>query len=482
MSVAAPEPLSSNPVRRILADLHAERTASVPYPPGPSDFNVERTYRFVRDPLSILLPLYHEHGPIFSMRVFHGRVVMMLGPEANHYMTVSHASNFLWRAGSMGDLIPLLGDGLLTIDGDYHRRARRIMLPAFHRERIAGAYDTMAEEAQRALEQWRPGQVVDVYHWARRLTLRVAMRALFGLDPDEQGRGSQAAIDFERALSFYGTDFAVRVMRGPRTPWNRMQAARRALDRIIYAEIERRRREVGGPISERTDVLSMLLEARDEEDGSQLTDREVRDQVMTLLFAGHDTSTSTISFMLYELARHPAALAKLLEEQDRVLGGATPTAADLMSGLPELEMVLDETLRLYPAAWVGPRRCVEPFQFGGHEVPGGAYVNYSSWASHRLPDVWPEPEAFVPERFAPEAKAKLPKGAYIPFGGGSRTCIGMRFGQLEIKAIVTLLLQRFRLELFPGRTLTVRQMPTLSPREPLEMIVRERGVPAGLTG
>jgi cytochrome P450 len=477
VSIAAPEPLSSNPFRRILGDLYAERVAPVPYPPGPGDFNLERTFRFVRDPLRILLPLYQEHGPIFSMRIFHGRVVMMLGPEANHYMTVSHASNFHWREGSMGDLIPLLGDGLLTIDGDYHRRARRIMLPAFHRERIAATGETMVQETLRALEPWRLGDVVDVYHWARRLTMRVAMRALFGLDPDEEGRGAQAAVDFERALSFYGIDFALRVVRGPRSPWSRMQAARKALDRIIYEEIARRRR---APDPERIDVLSMLLEARDEEDGSQLSDREVRDQVMTLLFAGHDTSTSTISFLLYELARHPAALAKLLDEQDRVLAGRAPTVAELTSELPELEMVLDETLRLYPPAWVGPRRAVDSFEFGGHEVPAGAYVNYSSWASHRLPDVWPEPEAFVPERFAPEAKAALPKGAYIPFGGGSRTCIGMRFGQLEIKAVVTLLLQRFRLELFPGRTMTVRQMPTLSPREPLEMLVRERGVPAGL--
>jgi cytochrome P450 len=471
MSVTAPEPLSSNAFRRILGDLYAERTAPVPYPPGPGDFNIERTFRFVRDPLPILLPLYEEYGPIFSVRIFHGRVVIMLGPEANHFITVSNADKFHWRTGSMGDLIPLLGDGLLTIDGGYHRRARRIMLPAFHRERIAAAHGTMIDETVAALAGWSDGDVLDVYHWARRLTLRVAMRALFGLDPDEQGKGAQAAIEFERALSFYGTDFAVRVMRGPRTPWSRLLAARKALDRIIYAEIERRRRH---PDAERTDVLSMLIEATDTEDGSRLSDTEVRDQVMTLLFAGHDTSTSTISFMLYELARHPAALAKLLEEQDRVLQGRQPTAAELTSELPELEMVLDETLRLYPAAWVGPRRAVESFEFNDHEVPAGAYVNYSSWASHRLPDVWPDPEAFVPERFAAEAKAQLPKGAYIPFGGGSRTCIGMRFGQLEIKTIVTLLLQRYRLELVPGRTMTVRQMPTLSPREPLEMTVRER--------
>ena len=479
MSVVAPDPLSSNALRRIIGDLYAERAAPVPYPPGPNDFNIERTFRFVRDPLPILLPLYQEFGPIFSARVFHGRVVFMLGPAANHFITVSNADKFHWRTGSMGDLVPLLGDGLLTIDGDYHRRARRIMLPAFHRERIAAAHDTMVEETLQALDGWHDGEVLDLYHWARRLTLRVAMRALFGLDPDEQGKGAQAAIEFERALSFYGTDFAVRIMRGPRTPWSRMQAARRALDQIVYGEIERRRKQ---PDPERTDVLSMLIEATDAEDGSRLSNSEVRDQVMTLLFAGHDTSTSTISFLLYELARHPAALAKLLVEQDRVLGNRMPTAAELMSGetLPELEMVLDETLRLYPAAWVGPRRAVETFEFGGHEVPAGAYVNYSSWASHRLPDVWPEPEAFVPERFAPEAKAKLPKGAYIPFGGGSRTCIGMRFGQLEIKTVVTLLLQRHRLELVPGRTMTVRQMPTLSPREPLEMTVRRRGVPAEL--
>jgi cytochrome P450 len=249
-----------------------------------------------------------------------------------------------------------------------------------------------------------------------------------------------------------------------------MRKASDRLDEIVYSEIARRR---ANPDPDHKDVLSMLIEAEDE-DGSRLSDREIRDQVMTLLFAGHDTSTSTISFMLYELVRHPAALAKVLNELDRVLGGRVPTAAELTSELPELEMALDETLRLYPAAWVGPRRSVETFEFGGHEVPAGAYVNYSSWASHRLPDVWADPEAFKPERFAPEAKAALPKGAYVPFGGGSRTCIGMRFGQLEIKTVVAMLLQRFRPELFRDRAVTVRQMPTLSPREPLEMTVRAR--------
>jgi cytochrome P450 len=171
-------------------------------------------------------------------------------------------------------------------------------------------------------------------------------------------------------------------------------------------------------------------------------------------------------------------LARVCAEQDRVLAGRRPTPEQLVSALPELDMVLDETLRLYPPAWIGPRRSVREFEFDGHHVPARAYVAYSSWASHRLPDVFPNPEAFAPERFSPERKAALPKGAYVPFGAGSRTCIGMRFAQVEIKAVVTLLLQRYRPELLPGRTMRVRQMPTLGPQGGLGMILRERGAPA----
>jgi cytochrome P450 len=301
--------------------------------------------------------------------------------------------------------------------------------------------------------------------------MRIAMRALLGLDPDDGRHGAQAAEHFERALSFYGTEFHLRLRRDRRSPWQRMMRSRAVLDAIVGGEIERRRRE---PDPERHDILSLLITARDE-DGSGFSDSEIRDQLMTLMFAGHDTSTSTLTFMLYELARHPQVLAQLQAEQDAVLGGQPPTPEQLERELPYLGMVLDEVLRLYPPAWIGPRRAVRDFEFAGRTVPAGAHVNYCSWASHRLPDVFDDPEAFVPERFAPERKAALPKGAYVPFGGGSRTCIGMRFGQMEIRAIATLLLQRFRLELRPGRTMTVRQMPTLSPRGGLELVVRERG-------
>jgi cytochrome P450 len=471
MAVSVPAPVTHNPVVRIRNDIRDELRAVGSFPPGLSGFSLGRTKRFVKDPLSLLLPAYERFGPIFSLRVFHERFVFMLGPEANHYVLVSGAGNFSWREGDLGQLIPLIGDGLLTIDGDYHHRARRILLPAFHRDNIAAAVDTMLEETTRALTPWRVGDAVDVYHWARVLAMRIAMRALLGLDPDDGGSGARAAFHFERALSYYGTGPGARMLRGPGSMWRRMNASKRVLDGIVYREIERRR---GGPTTQAKDILGMLLGARDE-DGSALSDEEVRHQLMTLGFAGHDTATSTISFLLYELARHPNVLERVCAEQDRVLAGKWPTPIQLAAELPELDMALDETLRLYPPAWIGPRRAVREFEFGGHHVPERAYVAYSSWASHRLPHVFPDPEAFVPERFSPERKAALPKGAYVPFGAGSRTCIGMRFGQMEIKAVTTLLLQRFRPELLPGRTMRVRQMPTLSPQNGLEMIVRERG-------
>jgi cytochrome P450 len=235
----------------------------------------------------------------------------------------------------------------------------------------------------------------------------------------------------------------MQVMRGPRTPWARMQAATKRLDAIIFSEIDRRR--ATGARGE--DILSLLIDARDEE-GAGLSNRHIRDEVMTLLFAGHDTTTSTVAFLFYELARNP-------HERDT-----------------DFDLLLDETLRLYPPAWIGPRRSIEPFEVCGVKVPGGIPVNYNSWASHHLPDVWEDPERFDPSRFAPGRRELIPKGAYVPFGGGSRTCIGMRFGQAEIHVIGKRIGERFRLDLQPGYELKIRQMPTISPRHGMPMVVR----------
>jgi cytochrome P450 len=482
MALHGPPTLNLNPLALLRDDLRSERSATVPFPPGETNFSLERTRRIAEDPLPMLLAAYERYGPIFSLRSLHAKVVFMIGPEANHYILVSHASNFIWREGHFMELVGLLGDGLLTIDGDFHRRSRQIMLPAFHRQQLEASVETIVQEAERALERWRVGDQLDLYLWTRRLALRVAMRAIFGLDPDgEQARRIDAAALFTQALGYYSRHPVLRILRGPGTPWRSMLAARRELDRLIYAEIARRRAS-----GERgMDVLSLLLDAHDDE-GAALSDRQIRDEVMTLLFAGHDTTTSTIAFMFHELAHAPELVSALAREQDQALGepSARPrlAPADLAGErLPKLEMVLDETLRMYPPAWIGPRRSLEPFEFAGHAVPARTYVNYSSWVSHHLPEVFPEPERFIPERFSPENKAALPKGAYVPFGGGSRTCIGMRFGQIEIRTIATLILSRFALELPERFQLRIREMPTIGPRGGLPVTVCERpsgGAPA----
>lgn len=451
MSLTGPEPLSTNPLRRVAFELQTERRARGGYPPGDVSPSLRRTHRMIVDPLTLLLEAYERHGPVFSLRVLNARNVFMLGPEANHFMLVSHADRFRWRDGGFGDLIPLLGDGMLTIDGDFHRQSRRTMLPAFHHERVQAARGVMDEEIERALAPWQDGLELDLYGWARELALRVAMRALFGFDPDARsgderaarGRGVHPAREFERALAFYGREYWLQVLRGPGTPWRTQANARGRLDRLIYAEIAQRRRS--GVRGE--DVLSLLLDA-------PFSDRHVRDHVMTLLFAGHDTTTATIAFLFYELARHPALAAAIAGDGDL------------------LDQALDETLRLYPPAWIGPRRAAETFEFGGHRIAAGAPVNYSSWASHRLPDVWEAPDEFRPERFSPEQRGRIPKGAYVPFGGGSRICLGMRFGQLEIKAIAAAVTRRFRVELPDGFRLRIRQTPTLGPADGLPVRIR----------
>lgn len=437
----------TGPIETMRDDLRAERRAKVSYPPGETSFSMKRTNAFMTEPLELLLDAYERFGPVFTMRVFHHNVVFMIGPEANHFMLVSNADKFNWRDGHMRDLIPLLGDGLLTTDGNYHRAHRKMMLPTFHSERIRAATSTMEDEIAKAVDQLQPGQSLDIYEWTKTVALRVAMRALFGLDPDKaQGDDLDAAHEFETALSFHAHSVPGQLARGPGTAYSRLVKARKRLDKLIYSEIDRRRKS--GQRGD--DILSLLLDTRDE-DGDPLASEQIRDEVMTLLFAGHDTTASTTTFLFYELALRPEILHA---------PGVTP------------EMLREETLRKYPPAWVGPRRTNEQFEFAGHTVPAGAHCQYSSWVSHNLPDVWTDPASFDPYRFTSEGMAAMQKGQYVPFGGGSRTCIGMRFGEAEIGVFIRRLLERFRFELDPAYELEIRTAPTISPRRGMPMTVR----------
>ena len=398
-----------------------------------------------------------RYGPIFGIRIVFGYNLALIGPEANHFLLVSGRENFGWRHGRMGDLLTLIGDGLLTTDGDYHDASRAIMMPAFHRERIAAAATTMRDEAARAAEALPAGETTDVYEWARTLAMRIAMRALFGFDPDS-GHAAEIAARFESGLGFHAREYPMQMLFGPGTPLAKLRRDRAALESLVGAEIARRRKRG----TDGDDILSALLAATDGE-GRSLSDRQVLDHVLTLLFAGHDTATSTLSFLIYELARSPEWADRLAAELREVCGDRDPGAEELFDGLPLLTRAVDETLRLYPPAWIGPRRSVRDFEFAGVRAPAGLPCFYSSWVSHRLPEVFPDPHRFDPDRFIPERRARWPRGAYVPFGMGPRVCIGKRFGYTEVHALGAALLRRFRFELPIGHELEIHQAPTLSP-------------------
>lgn len=462
-----PAPPSTNPIERIRFEARTERHLAHPLPPGETAFSFGRGKRFLDDPLALLLDAYRRHGPVFTLRLLTTPTVWMIGAEANHFLLVSGRDHVRWRDGLMGDLVPLVGDGLLTTDEEVHDRARRLIQPVFSRRALEGQVDVMVDEADRAIVALHPGEDLDVYLWTRRLALGIAMRGLFGIEADAHRR-DEVAKRFEAGLGFYYKQMWWQILRGPGTAFDKMTRQRRVLVELVREEVARRRADR----TEGDDVLSRLVRAEDE--GDRLSDVEICDHVLTLLFAGHDTTTSTISFMLHELARHPHELALLQTEIDETLGGAPPTPGQLFDGLPRLEAVLAETLRLYPAAWWGPRRVHRGFDFAGHAIPAGALVHYSSWVTHRLPDLFPDPEAFLPDRFTSGAVAALPKGAYVPFGAGPRICVGKRFGELEVKTIAVRLLQRFHPELQAGYRLLTRQAPTLSPRNGMPMRMRAR--------
>lgn len=453
----------------MLADLRYEARARRRgrFPAGSTAFSMRVTERFRHDPLELLLELRERHGPVFGVRLLYGMNVFLIGPEANHFMLVSGRDNFAWRRGRLGDLFSLIGDGLLTTDGDYHDSSRAIMMPAFHRERVISAARAMSEEASSAAGSLKAGSTVDVYHWTRDLAMRIAMRALFGFDP-ESGRASELAATFESGLDFHGREYMLQILVGPGTPYARLKRDRRRLERLVSDEIARRRARG----EDRDDILGSLVAATDE-DGRSLGDRQVLDHVLTLLFAGHDTTTSTVSFLVYELARAPEWAERLARERDAVCGDREPTPEELLGGVPLLTRAVDETLRLYPPAWIGPRRSVRDFEHAGVRVPAGLPCAYSSWVSHRLPDVFEDPHRFDPDRFDPERRARWPRGSYVPFGMGPRVCIGKRFGYTEVHAIAAALLRRFSFELRGAFEPEIRQAPTLSVAElPVRLVPR----------
>ena len=466
-----PAPLEQRLFHSIADDMRRERRVRrrSALPAGSLAPSWANTRRIISDPLGLLLEHERRYGPVFTIRLLHEPIVWAIGAEVNHQILVSDFDAFHWREGRFADLWPLLGDGLPNIDGAYHRDFRMLMLPAFHREYIEGVAETMVEEALAAAERLDEGQVVEIYHWVRELALRIALRGLLGLEVTG-GREAPLARAFEASLAIHGEPILLQMLPFPRSPLARAIAARGALDALVRAEIDERRRR-GDP---GRGVLGLLLAANDDA-GSPLPTGVVRDQAVTLLFAGHDTTTTTFTFLIYELGRNAAAGRAVEQELDEVVGKGTPAPAKLDGhALPVLERSLKETLRCYPAAWVGPRRTVRDVELAGVPVPAEIGVQYSSWATHHLPQLYPDPFQFDPDRFLPEREAALPRGAYVPFGGGSRMCLGKRFGEYELRALAAVLLTRMRFEPCSPAEPQIVTTPTLGPKGGLRFTVRQR--------
>ena len=466
-----PEPMEIGLVARIADDVRRERRVRrrAKLPPGSTAPSWSHTARVISDPLNLLLEHERRYGPVFTIRLLHEPIVWAVGAEVNQQILVSDFDAFQWREGRFADMWPLLGDGLLNTDGPYHRDFRMLMLPAFHRDYIAAVSEMMIDEALAGAEALRDGEVIEIYRWVRELAMRIALRALLGIEAAE-GRERVLAAAFQASLAIHGEPIPLQLLRIPRSPLARAIAAQQALDTAVRQEIEGRRLR-GDP---GRGVLGMLLRATDDR-GAPLDTGVVRDQAVTLLFAGHDTTTTTFTFMTHELGRNPRVRAAVEEELDGVLGARNPTPADLDgAALPVLERVLKETLRRYPAAWVGPRRTTRDVTLAGVPIPAEVGVHYSSWATHHLPQLYPDPLRFDPDRFLPEREATIPRGGYVPFGGGSRMCLGKRFGEYELRALAAVLFSRLRLEPLSAQQPRVVTTPTLGPKGGLRFVVHAR--------
>jgi cytochrome P450 len=360
------------------------------------------------------------------------------------------------------------GEGLLTNEGDSWLRQRRLSAPAFHRERIASYAQIMVEYTQQMLVAWRQGEVRDVHQDMMRLTLQIVVRCLFGVETEHLGKVSAAVNVMMRNAT------GVRMLLPPIArylPTPTMLNVRRAvkhLDETVYGIIAQRRRDQ----HDAGDLLSILMSVRDE-DGSGMSDKQLRDEVLTFLLAGHETTALALTWTLYLLARNPEAEQRLHAELDRALGGRRAEFPDL-PGLSYTDRVIKESMRLYPPAWSLARSVISDFRVRDYTVPAGSNVVMSQWVMHRNPKYFPEPEKFDPDRWVPGFAQKLPRFAYFPFGGGPRQCIGAAFATMEATLLLVTIAQHFRLALVSQEPVKPVPSFTLRPKNGMTMKLEKR--------
>ena len=435
------------------------------FPPGPKRiFPGGILFRFRKNPLAFLESMVREFGDVSYMKLNRENIFLVNHPDLIRDVQVTHHNHFT-KARAFARTRQLLGKGLLTSEGDFHLRQRRMIQPVFHSNRIATFAQAMTRQAERMGSRWNHGATLDISHEMMQLTLSVVGETLFGADLESDANEVGAALTATMKLlsTMMMLPFAAALEKLP-------LPAIRKIDKIVYRLINERR--ASGERHE--DLLSMLVLAQDEENSdARMTDQQVRDEAMTIFLAGTVTTSNALSWTWYLLSEHPEVETRLHEELDAVLGGRLPTHTDVQA-LPYTEKVISESLRLYPPTWMTARRALKEYQVRDYVAPARSIVMMSQWVMHRDARYFPEPLRFDPERWTSEFRAALPKYAYFPFGGGPRRCIGEGFAWMEATLFLATLAQQWKLRLRPGHRVIPQPLVTLRPKHGLHMIALQR--------
>lgn len=439
-------------------------------PPGPrARFPGHMLFEFARRRLPFMIESAKKYGDIVFFKVGNERIYLFNHPDLIRDVLVTNQKNFV-KSRALVRAKKVLGEGLLTSEGEFHLRQRRLAQPAFHRDRISAYGRSMVEYANRVRSRWTDAQSLDVHDEMMKLTLAIVAKTLFSADVEKEAAEIGEALTTAFAAFNLGIlPFSELLEKLPLPYIKRFEAARTRLDQTIYRIIDERR----ATGEDKGDLLSMLLLAQDTEgDGGGMTDTQVRDESMTIFLAGHETTANALSWTWYLLSQHPEIEARFHQEVDAI-GDRVPRPDDLPS-LPYTRMILAESMRLYPPAWAVGRRAINDFDAGGYTIPARSMVLMSQFIMHRDPRFHPEPERFDPERWRPEIAATRPKFSYFPFGGGTRICIGEQFAWMEGIVILATIAQRWKLRYIGTSPPGLEPRITLRPEGTLDMKVERR--------